>query len=49
MEAGEGMKALFAIPIMALLVTGAFKCGCSYDTIFLMMALMVAGWMANDD
>ena len=42
------MKAFCILPILIILIKGAQACGCSYDTIFLMAAMIMAGWMAND-
>lgn len=44
------MKEVFlVIPITAILVIGSLQAGCSYDTTFICMALILAGYIASKD
>ena len=43
------MKALLILPILAVICAGASKAGCSSDTMFICTAIIIGGWMANND
>ena len=43
------MKAFLMLPLMTLLCIGCQKTGCSMDTTFICIALVVCGYMANSD